>query len=90
MVAAPTPTSVPNAVEMFIRGKVTARPAMLSDPTSAIWPMYTLSTILYSEDAVMAMMPGTAYWRISALMGLVPSSVGTAPVLILSQSPLQT
>ena len=39
MVAAPIPTSVPNAVEMFIRGKVTARPAMLSEPTSGIWPM---------------------------------------------------
>ena len=39
MVEAPTPTSVPNAVEMFIRGKVMARPAMDREPTSEMWPM---------------------------------------------------
>ena len=46
MVAAPTPTRVPNAVEMFIRGNVTASPDMDRDPTSGIWPMKMLSTML--------------------------------------------
>ena len=39
MVAAPTPTRVPSAAEMFIRGKVTARPEIAYEPTSLMWPM---------------------------------------------------
>ena len=61
MVEAPTPTRVPRAVLRFISGKVTASPEMAYAPTSLIWPMKMLSTILYNEDAVMAMMAGTAY-----------------------------
>ena len=33
MVAAPAPTNVPNAVDRFIRGKVTARPDIARGPT---------------------------------------------------------
>ena len=58
IVAPPTPTSVPNAVERFIRGKVTASPEIASGPTPC--PTKTLSTMLYSEDAVIAMMAGRA------------------------------
>ena len=59
MVAPPTPTSVPNAVERFIRGKVTASPEMARAPTPC--PMKMLSTILYNDEAVIAMIAGRAY-----------------------------
>ena len=41
-----------------------------------------LSTILYRDDAVMAMMPGTAYCFRSVPMGRTPSSVGAAALFI--------
>ena len=76
MVAAPTPTSVPRAVLRFIKGKVTARPDRARDPSPGICPMKMLSTILYKEDAVMAMMPGTAYLFRRLPTFSVPNSVG--------------
>ena len=80
---APTPTSVPSAVERFISGKVTASPEIAYAPTSLIWPMNMLSTILYKEDAVMAMMPGTAYSFNRVLIFFVPSSaVAVIPAII--------
>ena len=81
MVAAPTPTRVPRAAEIFIKGKVTASPEIARGPEPGIWPMKMLSTILYKEDAVMAMMPGTAYCLRRAFMLFVPNSVGMLPAI---------
>ena len=78
----PTPTRVPKAVLRFISGKVTPRADMASAPTPSIWPMKMLSTILYSEDAVIAMMPGIAYFASSLLIFSVPSSVGAVPLFV--------
>ena len=74
MVAAPTPTRVPNAVEMFIRGNVTARPDIDREPTPGIWPIKMLSTILYSDDATIATMAGMAYCNSRLPTGRVPNS----------------
>ena len=74
MVAAPAPTSVPKAVERFISGNVTARPEMARGPTP--WPMKMLSTMLYSDAAVCAMMAGKAYCLSSMPIFSVPSSKG--------------
>ena len=60
----------------FIRGKVTARPDRASGPSPGICPIKILSTILYKEDAVMAMMPGTAYLLRRLPTFSVPNSVG--------------
>ena len=68
---------------MFIRGKVTESPDRARAPTSGIWPMKMLSTILYSEEAVIAMMAGMAYCSSSAPIFFVPSSVGDSLCLIL-------
>ena len=57
-VDAPTPTSEPKAAAKFIRGNVTANPAIANGPTP--WPMKRLSTILYKEEAVIAIMAGIA------------------------------
>ena len=54
-------------------------PAIASAPHPR--PMKKRSTLWYSDDAVIAMMPGMAYLRISWLMGLTPSSVGMAPAI---------
>ena len=76
MVDPPIPTSVPNAVERFIRGNVTASPEIAIAPTPC--PMNMLSIMLYSDDAVIAMMAGRAYSLSSLPIGSVPSSTGTA------------
>ena len=77
-VAAPTPTSDPNAAARFISGKVSASPEMAIGPTPS--PMKMLSTMLYSEEAVMAIMAGTEYWTSNLRIRSVPSSVA-APLM---------
>ncbi len=58
-VAAPAPTSEPNAAARFINGNVMANPEIASAPTPC--PIKILSVIWYSEDAVMAIIAGMAY-----------------------------
>jgi hypothetical protein len=72
-VEAPTPTMAPKAAPKFMNGKVIAKPEMANGPTPC--PMKILSTILYKEEAVIAMMAGMAYCINSLPMGWVPSSV---------------
>ena len=57
--AEPTPISVPIAVTSAVSGKVSASPEMASAPTPC--PIKMLSTMLYSDEAVIAIMAGTAY-----------------------------
>ena len=83
MVAAPTPTSVPRAELRFISGKVTARPDRASGPSPGMCPMNMLSTMLYKEEAVMAIMPGTAYFLRSLPILSVPNSVGARWLLFI-------
>ena len=71
-VDAPTPTAAPNAAERFIKGNVKASPEMAIAPTPC--PIKMLSTMLYSEDAVMATMAGSEYCSNSRPTGFVPSS----------------
>ena len=70
-VEAPTPTAAPKAADKFIRGKVIAKPDIAIGPTPC--PMKMLSTMLYSDEAVMAMMAGMAYCISSSPIGRVPS-----------------
>ena len=72
-VDAPTPTIAPNAAPKFMNGKVMASPEMAKGPTPC--PMKMLSTILYKEEAVIAMMAGVAYCISNLPMGCVPNSV---------------
>ena len=76
IVAAPAPTRVPKAVDRFISGNVTARPEIAMGPTP--WPMYMLSIMLYSDDAVIAIIAGSAYFFRSFPISSVPRSVGIA------------
>ena len=71
-VEAPTPTAAPKAAARFIKGNVNANPEMAMAPTPC--PMKMLSTMLYSEEAVMAMMAGKAYCMSRGPTGFVPSS----------------
>ena len=71
-VEAPTPTAAPKAAARFMKGKVRANPEMAMAPTPC--PMNMLSTILYSDDAVMAMMAGKAYCISRGPTGFVPNS----------------
>ena len=72
-VEAPTPTIAPKAAPKFMKGKVMASPEMANGPTPC--PMKMLSTMLYKELAVMAIMAGMAYCISNLPMGCVPSSV---------------
>jgi hypothetical protein len=56
-----------------MNGNVIANPEMAKGPTP--WPMKILSTILYKEEAVMAMMAGIAYCVSNLPIGCVPNSV---------------
>lgn len=71
---APTPTNDPKAAAKFINGKVNANPAMPNGPTP--WPMNMLSVMLYSDEAVMAMMEGMANLVNNFPMGSVPKIKG--------------
>jgi hypothetical protein len=72
-VEAPTPTIAPNAAPKFIKGKVMAKPDIAKGPTPC--PMKILSTILYKDEAVIAIMAGMAYCINRLPIGFVPSSV---------------
>lgn len=72
LVDAPMPTAAPKAAERFMKGKVMPNPAMASVPTT--WPMNARSMMLYSEEAVMAMIAGMAYRMSSSPTGFVPNS----------------
>ena len=66
------PTAAPKAADRFIRGNVIASPEIARAPTPC--PMKMLSIMLYSEEAVIAMMAGRAYCASSLPTGFVPSS----------------
>jgi hypothetical protein len=70
----PMPTIAPKAVEMFIRGNVAAKPDSAKAFTPC--PMKMLSTMLYNEEASIAMMEGMAYCFNNSPTGRVPSSLG--------------
>ena len=70
----PIPTIAPKAVEMFIKGKVTAKPDRAKASTP--WPMNILSTMLYNDEASIAIMEGRAYFLSSSPTGRVPNSLG--------------
>ena len=66
------PMAAPKALVKFIKGNVMASPEMAIAPTP--WPMKILSTILYNDAAVIAIMAGMAYCISSLPTGLVPNS----------------
>ena len=70
----PTPIIAPNAADRFISGKVIANPLMANEPTP--WPINMLSIMLYNDDAVMAIIAGTAYFNSNLRIGSVPNSAG--------------
>lgn len=72
MSEAPTPIAAPKAAERFINGNVIANPDIAIAPTPC--PMKMESTILYSDDAVIAMIAGIAYCMSSFPTGFVPNS----------------
>ena len=74
-VLAPTPIMAPKAAPRFMNGLATAMPLIPMSPTPC--PTNMLSTILYTDDATMAMMAGMAYPARSFPMGCSPNSVGT-------------
>ena len=55
-----------------MKGNVKAKPEMAIGPTP--WPIKMLSTMLYSEEAVMATMAGSEYCKSNRPTGLVPNS----------------
>ena len=71
-VEAPTPTMAPMAAPKFMNGKVIANPEIAKGPTPC--PMKMLSTMLYSDDAVIAMMAGVAYFFSSLPTSSVPNN----------------
>ena len=77
---APTPTRAPNAAPRFISGNVSARPAIANLPTPC--PIKILSTILYNDEAVIAIIAGTAYCLSNLEIFSVPNSVGTPATAI--------
>ena len=81
-VAEPMPTMAPKAVEMFIKGKVTASPDNAKASTPC--PMNMLSTMLYSDAASIAIIEGRAYFLSSSPTGRVPNSLGIFLSVILS------
>ena len=68
----PTPTREPKAAKILHKGKVIASPEKASAPHPR--PTNILSTMLYKEDAVMAMIDGMAYLRRSLPVGSVANS----------------
>jgi hypothetical protein len=74
-----------NAVPRFISGKVSASPARAYPPANC--PMKMLSTRLYNEEQLIAMMEGTAYCLSSLDIFSEPSCVGI-PACILIYSTL--
>ena len=71
---------MPNAALRFIRGNVMASPAIARGPHPC--PMKMLSTMLYSDDAAIAIMAGKAYFLSRLEIFSVPNSVGmTTPIL---------
>ena len=73
-VEAPTPTNEPKAAARFISGKVIAKPAIARGPTPC--PIKILSTMLYSDDAVMAIIAGIAYCISNFPIFSVPKTKG--------------
>ena len=70
----PTPIMAPNAAERFMRGNVIANPLMAYEPTPC--PINILSIMLYNDDAVIAIIAGTAYFKSSLRIGSEPNSAG--------------
>lgn len=58
--APPTPIRYANAEMIIIIGAVTPNPANAVPPTSGMWPMYILSTKLYSKDTNCPIIAGKA------------------------------
>ena len=71
---APTPTSEPNAAQMFDIGNVTPIAVRAIGPTPC--PIHIESTKLYNDDANMAIIAGVAYCRSNIPKDSVPKFDG--------------
>ena len=73
MVLAPTPTKLPKAAQISIKGLATVNPASAKGPHPC--PIKILSARLYNELTIIAIIPGKEYFKRSFRMESFSNSI---------------
>ena len=87
--APPMLTNAAKAEMAIIRGMVTPTPVSALGPTSAIWPIYIRSTMLYMTLIICARIAGRASLKRSFPILLFPRSASFSCVAFIIKSPFQ-